>query len=357
MEELGPYFGFVGHIAGTGDPRSSDLYITTVESMAACPWQAFVERVLRLERLPDPMEILPIPDPPLLGRLVHAVLERWIRESGCSSGGDLEEIVETPHVRADRPEEGILEVLAREEAQRILQGRGTLLPGLEALLVQAVLPYLWRAVELEWSEPDAVVPVLGVEVEGEFEVEGRPVRFRADRVDEWGGGVRLTDYKTGSPVARHQTQKGRRGRFLKEVRRGRWLQAAAYVLGAKGQRAQGRFLFLRPDAPDGCAEFSVDSQDEEFLEACQEVVVTVKAAWEKGIFFPRLVEPDGRREPGRCGSCGFSEACLRGDSGFRTRWVRWLKKMEEVFGPRNDLEKSLLRLWWLGEEPSTGVSR
>jgi hypothetical protein len=50
---LGPYFGFAGALAGTGDPRRAPLYVTTVEKMARCSWQAFLSNVLRLEAPPD----------------------------------------------------------------------------------------------------------------------------------------------------------------------------------------------------------------------------------------------------------------------------------------------------------------
>ncbi|HEV2845622.1 MAG TPA: hypothetical protein VG477_12295, partial [Thermoanaerobaculia bacterium] len=57
---LGPYFGFIGRLPGSeGEPRLRDLYITQLENLAACPWQLFLVRLLRIEPTPDPLAALP----------------------------------------------------------------------------------------------------------------------------------------------------------------------------------------------------------------------------------------------------------------------------------------------------------
>ncbi len=58
---LGPYFGFIGKIpsGGEGEPRLRDLYVTQLENLAACPWQLFLLRLLRIEPTPDPLGALP----------------------------------------------------------------------------------------------------------------------------------------------------------------------------------------------------------------------------------------------------------------------------------------------------------
>ena len=63
--------------------------------------------------------------------------------------------------------------------------------------------------------------------------------------------------------------------------------------------------------------------DQDFVEAFAAASEAVLAAWEAGSFFPRLVELDGRKEPGRCGFCPVAEACLRHDSGARQRLSEW----------------------------------
>ncbi|HEX3531761.1 MAG TPA: hypothetical protein VH988_32270, partial [Thermoanaerobaculia bacterium] len=75
---LGPYFGFVGNFvmaAEGADPRRMDLSVTHLETLAGCPWQLFLGRLLQLEPTPDPLAALHGADPLLLGNTVHRVLE------------------------------------------------------------------------------------------------------------------------------------------------------------------------------------------------------------------------------------------------------------------------------------------
>ena len=73
---LGPYFGFVGRVAA-GDSREGPLYVTRLESLARCPWQTFLTRVLRIAPVPDAAGDLPAADDTrLLGNVVHRLLER-----------------------------------------------------------------------------------------------------------------------------------------------------------------------------------------------------------------------------------------------------------------------------------------
>ncbi|MGE4605828.1 MAG: hypothetical protein AAEJ52_03700, partial [Myxococcota bacterium] len=72
---LGPYFGFIGPAVDKAEPRRAPLFITAAEQIAACPWQAFVSRLLRVEPVPDACAELPSADPRLVGDLVHDVLQ------------------------------------------------------------------------------------------------------------------------------------------------------------------------------------------------------------------------------------------------------------------------------------------
>ena len=131
-----------------------------------------------------------------------------------------------------------------------------------------------------------------------------------------------TDYKTGKPISEARRPETRRSHFLDRVRRGTHLQAVAYLLGSEGE-SMGRYLFLRPGLDDGQRELAVTTADQDFVEAFAAASEAVLAAWEAGSFFPRLVELDGRKEPGRCGFCSVAEACLRHDSGARQRLYEW----------------------------------
>ena len=49
----GPYLGFVGETSAQTDPRRGQVFVTTLEGLARCPWRAFVTRLLRVEPAPD----------------------------------------------------------------------------------------------------------------------------------------------------------------------------------------------------------------------------------------------------------------------------------------------------------------
>ena len=124
---LGPYFGFVGALQSGTDPRRMDLYVTHLETLAGCPWQLFLGRLLQLEPTPDPLAALPGADPLLLGNLVHAVLERIVLEASVTE----ERPVLVPWPAADD-----FERILGEEAGRVLALEGITLPGLARALAE-----------------------------------------------------------------------------------------------------------------------------------------------------------------------------------------------------------------------------
>ncbi|MFL6201058.1 MAG: PD-(D/E)XK nuclease family protein [Thermoanaerobaculia bacterium] len=339
---LGPYYGFVGAMgAHAKDPRRRELYVTHLEALASCPWQLFLQKLLRLEPTPDPLEMAPGTDPLLLGNLAHAVLERIVREAG--GGGDV--VVAVPW-----PAERDLQSWLLDESARLLQDEGIFLSGLARALAEQVRPRLDAARDSDWAE--GPVPVLRAEDEGSLEVQDaegrvRSVRFRADRVDLLDGGVvRRTDYKTGKPISDAKTEVYRRRHLLDQVRAGTHLQGVAYQL-AGGEEAVGRYLFLKPDLD--VRAFEVRPEDRELAEVFRETVRAILSVWDAGAFFPRVVDPAGRNEPGRCKVCEVAEACLRGDSGARLRLFEWTGRMRES-GGESPAEAALLQVWRLAEK-------
>lgn len=332
---LGPYFGFVGPPA-----VNMDLHVTHLEKLAGCPWQLFLGRVLRLEPTPDPLAALPGADPLLLGNLVHAVLERIVREAAAD--------VEAPGVVWPAAER--FEQVLQEEALRLLALEGIILPGLARALAEQARPLLAVAREMDWPG-GAAVPVLHAEQAEEVEVtdaEGRPrrLRFRADRIDGLPEGLRFTDYKTGRPLSTARKPEVRRRHFLERLRQGTLLQGAAYLLAANGAPAEGRYLYLKADLPGlddpAARQYAVTTEDREAAEAFGAAVTATLAAWDAGAFFPRVVDAAGRNEPARCAWCGVAEACLRGDSGARLRLFEWTGNPDP--GPA---QAALLRVWRL----------
>ena len=56
-------------------PMTSALWVTHAEGIGTCPWRAFVQRRLGVQPMPDPLLGLPGIDGPLVGQVVHGVLE------------------------------------------------------------------------------------------------------------------------------------------------------------------------------------------------------------------------------------------------------------------------------------------
>lgn len=339
---LGPYFGFLGPPVAAEDPRRGDPSVTALENLAACPWQTFLRRLLRVGPMADPLASLPTLRGLLVGRLVHRTLERI---AVAALGGRL-------HGRGlpvAWPDEAELEALLAEEAARLLSAEGLGLQGLARAAAELARPYLRVAARLDWAADGGPVAV-AVEAAETLRVTAgarreRRVRFRADRVDRAGADRVYTDYKTGALAKPRQD---RRRDLIARVESGERLQVAAYVHEPHPPRT-GRYVFLRPDAEDGERELRATSGDPELRSAFEKTVGKLLAAWDRGIFFPRLVEPDEDLEPPRCSSCRVAEACLRRDSGARGRLRRWAESApdEAEGGAAQETSDVFLDVWWL----------
>ena len=344
---LGPYFGFIGRLdpeSGQLDPRERPLYVTHLEDLAACPWQLFLRRLLRVEPTPDPLGALPGIDPPLLGNVVHAALERIAR--GPLLRGE----------PAHWPATAQVDELLEQEAGRLLAEEGIFLPGLARALADRARPFLETARDTDWSV--GALPVAATEKEGEVQVlmsgfRSHTVLFKADRLDRDGDLLAWTDYKTGKPLSTARREDVRRKHFLARVKEGRALQAAAYVKGTDGE-AVGRYLFLRPGLPeDAERELAVTWRDGEILQAFAAATRALLVDWEAGAFFPRVVDTAGRNEPPRCLFCTVAEACVRGDSGARHRLFEWTVRAREAEELPAE-EAALLKVWRLPAKEENG---
>jgi len=351
--DLGPYFGFVGALGDAGDPRRAPLYVTRLEGLARCGWQVFLERVLRVEPVPDALEALPGVDSLLLGQVLHGVLEAIVERAGASARVPLAEaLIRGPREVAWPPEEELAE-LVQAESERAARERGIALAGFSRVLGRRVLPYLDRVRQLEW--PRGVREVLGAELEGEVRVRGadgaeRTLLFRADRADGGVGALELTDYKAGKPFS-EAVEAGRRSEALRtRIAAGSLLQAAAYAR-AGGSGASGRYLYARPDLEVERAVCAIEAGDEEARARFEAAVLALSEAWERGSLTPRLLKPDLSDSPDACRWCTVSAACVQGDSGARHRLARWVEShAPEAGAPESAAERALLRAWQLGRE-------
>lgn len=334
LASLGPYFGFVG--PGMNDALRRDIFITTVERMARCPWQVFVERLLRLEVPPDPMENLPGIDGAMVGNVVHRVLERAAGGAPDAEPAPLADVLATPGRALHWPDEAEIDRALHEEAERVLREAGIGLQGFARALVSLARPYVVSARARDLAQGD--VRVLGTEAEGVVRVTdnsgaAREIRFKVDRVDRVGDRLWLTDYKTGalSGDLKKKKEEARHASLLGKVRTGEYLQAVAYAMSASGgaSGADGRYLYLDPDLDDDLRAHKVSAEETDFAAAFEEATRRTLLAWDEGAFFPRLVDPRKDEAPPLCRYCKVREACNHGDSSARGRLRRWAARATE----------------------------
>ena len=354
---LGPYFGFVGAVGEGPDPRRGVLPVTTAEGLAACPWQVFLQKVLRLEPPPDAFAAAPGVDRVLLGRAVHRVLEGIVREAAPQLPETLEAALAADSAAVAWPEGEALERILQEVCAGLAVEAGLALPGLGRVLAEQARPFLEVAERFAW--PDGESQLLGAELTGTVKVADaagreRTLSFRADRLEESDGGFLFTDFKTGTPYSEGKKADTRQRKFLEKVKTGAALQAVAYAGALAGRPAGGRYLFLRPDVEDDHRSFSVTAQDVPFLNAFASVVRTVLQTWDSGGFFPRLEKPDEPEEPSRCSYCEVRQACLRGDSGARRRLAHWAARHAREHGAVSPAEGALLAVWRLASKRESG---
>jgi RecB family exonuclease len=357
---LGPYFGFVGAPLERADPRRDPPFLTRIECIATCPWQAFLRHLLHVAQPPD-SALLPGLGANLVGALLHAVLARIVREAIGSPPPALADALACEPTPVPWPAAGELERLLDEEARALLRREGIALAGLARLLATQARPALLRARDLEWGGGTATVAALAAEASGEVSIPGktRPIRFIADRVDRGEDGAILTDYKTGVPFSDAKQRTTQRRHLLAAVRSGRRLQAAAYAL-ASGS-ACGRYLFLRPGRQAGLpSELRFEADDPDLPAVFAAAVGAALTTWDAGSLFPRLVTPDGRQTPPACTGCEVRDACLQGDSGARARLLDWAveaqRAADEGRPSASPAEAAMLAAWRLAFKEKDATS-
>jgi hypothetical protein len=346
---LGPQYGFVGPVVERADTRGANLYVTTLERYATCPWQTLLTRLLRIEATPDALEALPTLSPRVVGSAVHAALESVVARVLGSSGGELAEQMERTPTAVVWPEPKVVGEIARVSARQALLEEGVELPGLTRALARQISPYLESARQRIFSGAGA--PVVAAEAHGTLRVldeagRSRALHFRADLVERAKDIVRISDYKTGRPISTAVKAETRRRHLLGRLRLGVALQVFAYR-GAAGPDAEGHYVYLQPDLADEHARIGV-GDDPELDGLFRATTRLLLSGIDAGVFAPRLLQADGRA-PAACRFCDVAEACLQGDSGAVQRLARFAARGKA--GSRE--EELLLRLWNLGREDAT----
>lgn len=322
-KRLGPYLGLVGEQAMTL-LDAAPTHVTSIASILRCPWRSFLTRGLGLESTPDPLQDLPGADSALVGRAVHHVLQRIIREAqGADAPRSLEKALERAPQSIDVPPLETLERMVSESLERIARREGIALGPSAPLLSALAMIYL----EPPWKDELAMHRVLGAEIAGKVATRGgRELAFRADRVDrDDQGEPLLIDFKTGGTISELASPDKVRRDMLRAMSRGASLQGAAYALGASNEdKARGRYVFLDPDAAPRIPN-ELEGRDDAVTDEFSRVVEAALSAWESGELPPRLEDLEKGKEPRACSSCEVSDACRRGESGARMRLVEWGK--------------------------------
>lgn len=344
----GPYLGFVGAVVHPGDPRNDAPHLTVVENLAACGWQVLLQRVLRLEDVPDPTLSLPAFERSLVGTVVHRSLERIARDAFAAAGvkSPRSMATATTAVPVRWPAADTLYQLVLAEAEETIRNRGIGIQGFAAVLARQAMDPLEVVRNRDWS--GGPVDMLGVELPGELALvdhQGKPrtIPFVADRLDASG---KVTEYKTGRPISDAVKEQTRHKHLAGKVARGERLQAIAYALARGKPEAEGRFFFVGPSIETELREYPVAAADSSMAASLDRVLRATLEAWDRGSLLPRLVEPNKNVEPSRCRFCEVSAACSRRDSGLRGRMQKMVEQWSEV-PTASGVERAWLALWRL----------
>ncbi|MBL8859898.1 MAG: PD-(D/E)XK nuclease family protein [Planctomycetes bacterium] len=303
LPQLGPYFGYVGAVARDDKLRQGRLYVTHLEALAGCGWQAFLRHVLGLEPPLDPAAELPDLEPRIVGNVVHDVLHK---------------VIGTRPAHVAWPTDDKLVPMVRGAARVALIERGILLSGFEALVAARAQPMIAVARALDMREGEASGAATVSEFADKISLAAglhgeRELHFRADRVDQLKEGARYTDYKTGAPLSDAVKAETHLKRHLTGIATGRKLQAQTYAQAA-GPGGVGRYLHLGESLDETHRVFAISHGDPQARELFDDALETLLGAWDMGAFLPRILQPDRARENPLCSRCEVKIACLRGDS-------------------------------------------
>jgi hypothetical protein len=354
--DLGPWMEGPGLSAASWPPlQRAESYVTRLEALAECPWAHFLQRILRLEPIPDPLATLPLLDPRRVGSVVHGTLQRIVqRVVPPPVDGRLATVADEAGIEVPWPEPQELTRLCEEAALGVLRVEGLALPGLARALATRAHEYL-EVCHQELFEP-APPRVVGSELNGEAELDlpdgsKMLLSFRADLAQRRQKELRLIDFKTSAPFIDVKRDEARRRHLLAALRSGTRLQGISYALGVErtqGGVGQGSYLHLRPDAKTSSRWIDFRGDDFELVDALRRVVAVLQYARTRGTFFPRLSEPSKREEPRRCEYCEVSLACVRGDSQSHRRQFEYFQKLRarrEQDEALSANEERMLALW------------
>ena len=303
--------GFVGGIAGSsrrlGGSLSQVMSPTRLEAWATCPYRHFLGSMLNLSAWETPEDVLTI-SPLERGSLVHAILERFIKEA-MDAGGPSPREGWTP-LQRERLRE-IAQEEFREAERKGVTGRRVLWEVAQEDILQDLERFLDD--DEQYRSAEGMQPY---HVEYAFGFDGPPValalpdggevRFRGfiDRVDVAKDGRRavVMDYKTGS---------SRQYRKMEDdpLMAGKRLQLPVYALAVRetllpDAALRAEYWFISANGGYIRVPVTLDAIEAQFRNTVQAIAEGVR-----GGVFPANPGPPGFGGPENCRYCDFQRIC------------------------------------------------
>ena len=303
--------GYVGGIAGSsrrlGGSLSQVMSPTRLEAWATCPYRHFLGNVLNLSAWETPEDVLTI-SPLERGSLVHAILERFIKEA-MDAGAPSPREGWTP-LQRERLRE-IAQAEFREAERRGVTGRRVLWEVAQQDILQDMERFLDD--DEQYRADEGMQPR---HAEYAFGFDGPPVamalpdggevRFRGfiDRVDVARDGLRavIVDYKTGS--SRQYAQ-------MKDdpLMAGKRLQLPVYAMAVRetllpDAALRAEYWFISANGGYTRVPVTLDTVEAQFRSMVQAIAEGVR-----GGVFPANPGPSGFGGPENCRYCDFQRIC------------------------------------------------
>ena len=283
--------GNLGAVAGLPHYTDGEQVVspTALETFATCPHRFFAQRMLRVEPLEDPAEIIKVSAADI-GTLMHAVMDRLITES--KKAGTLPSYGKPWTTEHHRRIQEIAQEEAKDLTARGLTGHPRIWESeLEQILIDLDRMLLdddhWRAGE----DAEVLASELSFGMRGAaplaLELDAGTVLMRgsADKVDRARGGrLLVTDIKSGKKA---------RFRVIQDdpVAAGTKLQLPVYALAAscefEGEDSQAQYWFVRK--PDAGSRIGV-ALDDALRQRYAETLSVLVTAIAEGLFINKPSE-------------------------------------------------------------------
>ena len=343
-QSSGPYLGFVGIAPSTPE---TPIYVTALEDLSRCPWQFFMKRVLRIEQPPEAGRLPPALTERMIGNVAHNTLEFLVENALSSQARTVSEALSHGSTPVPKPTKEAVTATLKETAKKVANEEGIYVEGLIDLLALLSRPSVERFLDWDWPQTDSQRDVYGTELEGQCllrDHEGRQriLAFKADRVEAQDGKVLFTDLKSGKPISDKIKESTRRGHLAKKAQQGGALQLLAYA-GSPSNASEARYLYGAEHVPEHARELRIEDDDPLIQSTFSSITSAAIEAYDRGLCFPRLSEPEKNKTPTTCDWCSLREACTQGDSGARRRLLK-IAELSRL--PEGDESAALFHHLW-----------